>query len=509
MAVQGITMPAPYGGLDLVSPIDNMEPFHALELINIFPSSNAPTLRKGYVEFQDTGNANPVRTLSAMPLPDGNSKLIAAVGTKIYAIDSAGVTDTGATITNSNCQTEIFNNKMFICNGADTVQVYDGSTLTIGNSTFTGVTLADLINVSSYKNRLYFIEKDSANIWYGGVNAVGSSALTQEDLSYVLRLGGFLVFAGSFTNQTAQTSADLFLVISSEGEVLCYAGDDPSSWTLVARFYIGKPLGYKAFVRVNQDLWIITEQGIVPVSGLFKSDPQQASESVSRRVNPLISQAARGLAFSNRWQGVFYPQGRRVYVQVPISSVKAYLLVYSIDTGGWTKFHQHDDGDCLSIAVNDGVPFYGSDLGVIYEAEQGYNDKSEEIEWKIETPFSFYGSRGNYKTFKDIRPLVKTVRGTGFSIGLSTDFRRISPYETVTTSSGGFYTPWSVAGSTSGQLGFTAWGSRWSTGTDYIYDRFAAKGQGHCASVTLAGNYKDKSLEIFGFEIRFDVGGQV
>jgi hypothetical protein len=285
MAVQGITMPAPYGGLDLVSPIDNMEPFHALELINIFPSSNAPTLRKGYVEFQDTGNANPVRTLSAMPLPDGNSKLIAAVGTKIYAIDSAGVTDTGATITNSNCQTEIFNNKMFICNGADTVQVYDGNTLTIGNSTFTGVTLADLINVSSYKNRVYFIEKDSANIWYGGVNAVGSSALTQEDLSYVLRLGGFLVFAGSFTNQTAQTSADLFLVISSEGEVLCYAGDDPSSWTLVARFYIGKPLGYKAFVRVNQDLWIITEQGIVPVSGLFKS----------LILSRLVNQSAAGL----------------------------------------------------------------------------------------------------------------------------------------------------------------------------------------------------------------------
>ena len=39
--------------------------------------------------------------------------------------------------------------------------------------------------------------------------------------------------------------------------------------------------------------------------------------------------------------------------------------------------------------------------------------------------------------------------------------------------------------------------------------RFAAKGQGHCASVTIAGNYKDKSLELFGLEVRFDVGGQV
>jgi len=509
MAVQGVTMPGPYGGLDLVSPIDNMEPFYALDLINVLPVGNASVLRKGYVQFQDTSNANPVRTLQAMPLPNGSYKLIAAVDTKIYAIDSGAVTDTGATITDSNCQTEIFNNKMFICNGADTVQVYDGATGTIANSTFTGVTLADLINVSSYKNRLYFIEKDTASFWYGGTNTVGSSALTQEDLSYVLRLGGFLVFAGSYTRQTSSASQDLFLVVTSEGEVLCYNGDDPTNWEIVARFYIGKPLGYRAFIPINQDVWILTEQGIVPVSAMFQADPQVAVETVSRRINPLISAAAEGLPFSNRWQGVFYPQGRRVYVQVPYSGLKTYLLVYSIDSNGWTKFQQHDDGDCLSITIANKKPYYGSDLGVIYEAENGYNDKGEEVEWKTEMPFSFYGSRGNYKAFKDIRPLVKTVRGTGFTIGLSTDFRRISPYETVTTSTGGFYTPWSKVGTTTGQIGFTPWGSRWSTGTDYIYDRFAAKGQGHCASITMSGNYKDKSLEIYGFEVRFDVGGQV
>ena len=509
MAVQGVTMPAPFGGLDLISPIDNTEPFFALDLINILPSNNAPSLRKGYVEFQDTTNAAPVRMLKAMPLPNGTFKLIAAIDTKIYAIDGTGVTDTGATISNSNCNAEIFNNKMFICNGADTVQVYDGVAGTIANSTFTGVTLADLVNVSSYKNRLYFIEKDSASIWYGGTNTVGSSALTEEDLSYIIQRGGFLVFAGSYTNTTSTTAQDLFIVVSSEGELLAYDGNDPTDWKAVARYYIGKPLGYQAFVRVNQDVWILTEQGIVPVSSLLKSDPQQASETVSRRINPLISQAAAALPFSNRWQGAFYPQGRRVYIQIPFSGLKTYLLVYSIDTGAWTKFHNYDDGDCLSITVAAGKPWYGSDDGIIYEAEVGYNDRGETIEWKIETPFSFYGSRGNYKTFKDIRPLIKTVRGTGMTIGLSTDFRRISPYETVTTSTGGFYTPWSIAGTVSGQVGFTPWGSRWSTGTDYIYDRFAAKGQGHCASIALSGNYKDKSLEVFGFEMRFDVGGQV
>ena len=509
MAVQGVTMPAPYGGLDLVSPIDNMEAFYALDLVNILPTSNAPRLRNGYVEFQDTSNANPVGMLKAMPLLNGTTKLIATIDTKIYAIDSGAVTDTGATISNSNCNSEIFNNKMFICNGADTVKVYDGVAGTVANSTFTGVTLADLINVSSYKNRLYFIEKDSASIWYGGVNAVGSSALTEEDLSYVMRNGGFLVFAGSITNQTAQTAQDLFVAVTSEGEVLAYAGDDPTNWVIVSRFYIGKPLGYKAFIRVNNDVWIITLQGIVPLSALFQSTAEQAVETVSRRINPLISQAAKALPFSARWQGVFHPQGRRVYLQVPYSNIKTYLLVYSLDNGAWTKFVQNDGGDCLSITVADGSPFYGSHNGIIYEADQGYSDAGNPIEWKIETSFSFYGSRGNFKTFKDIRPLVKTVPGIGFTIGLSTDFRRRPATETVTTSATGTYTTWSVAGSTSGITGFTPWGSKWSTDVVYVYDRFAVKGQGHSASLVMQGNYENKSLEMYGVEVRFDIGGQV
>lgn len=509
MAVQGITMPAPYGGLDLVSPIDNMEPFYALDLINILPTSNAPKLRNGYVEFQDTSNANPVGMLKAMPLQNGTSKLIATIGTKVYAIDSSAVTDTGATLTESNCNADIFGNRMFICNGADTVQVYNGATGTIANCTFTGVTLADLINVSSYKNRLYFVEKDSASIWYGGVNAVGSSALTEEDLSFVMRKGGFLVFAGSISNQAGTTAQDLFVAVTSEGEVLAYAGDDPTNWQLVLQAHIGKPLGYKAFIRVNQDLWIITLQGIVPLSALLKTDPESAVETVSRRINPLISQSAKTLSFSNRWQGVFHPQGRRVYLQVPYSGLKTYLLVYSIDNGAWTKFVQNEAGDCLSITVADGKPYYGSVSGIIYEADQGYADNGQPISWRIETPFSFYGSRGNYKTFKEVRPLLKTVPGIGFSLGFSTDFRRLPISETVTTSSTGNYTSWSVAGTTSGITGFTPWGSKWSTTTVYVYDRFATKGQGHCASLTLSGSYKDKSLELFGFEVRFDVGGQV
>lgn len=513
MAVEGFTMSPPYGGLDVVSPIDNMDPIYALELINIFPGASAPQLRKGYEAFATLTGSNPVNTLRALPKTDGTTDLLAISGSSLFRIIADGtVTDvTGTTsFTSSNCSTEIFSKRLYICNGVDTVQVFNGTTNTTADSTFTGVTLSDLINVSSYKKRLYFVEKDSLSFWYGGPASTGGSALTLEDLQDVYTNGGFLLFAGSYTNQTAQTSQDLFFACSSEGEILFYTGSYPgdADWQIVARYYIGKPLGYNAFVRVNQDVWILTEQGIVPISALFQSDPQQAVNTVSQKINPIITDAARLNPFSYRWQGVFYPAGRRVYITVPTSETEAYFLVWSIDSKGWTKFEQDEPRHAISIAVAEGLPYYGSSDGELFKAETTLSDAGNPIVFQMRGAFSFYGSRGNYKAFKDIRPLMKTARGVSYNLGLDTDFRRRLALESITTSTGSF-TAWGTTGATVGSPGYTPWGSLWSGATEYVFDRYATKGQGHSASIRFSGAFKDIPLQVFGFEVRFDVGGQV
>jgi hypothetical protein len=111
--------------------------------------------------------------------------------------------------------------------------------------------------------------------------------------------------------------------------------------------------------------------------------------------------------------------------------------------------------------------------------------------------FSFYGSRGNYKAFKDIRPLMRGKRGLALNLGLDTDFKRATTVTTVTTAAGPF-TPWG-----------SPWGSLWSTDVEYVFDRFAVKGQGHCAAIRFGGSIKNTPLQLFGFEIRYDLGGQV
>jgi len=498
-------MPPPYGGLDLISPIDNMDPSYALELVNVFPGATAPITRKGYEEYVDLSASNTaVNTIADYNKTDGTSEMIVVSegGTpKIYKVVAGVATDitgsTPITANFSNMQTQQFGSNLYMCNGEDTVQVYNGTT--VADSTFTGVTLADLINVSTYRERIYFVEKDTLKFWYGNTNAVGASALTSFDLQYSMKQGGFLVFAGSYTNQTAQTSQDLFFAISSEGEVVFYSGSYPgdTNWQLVARYYIGKPLGYRAFIKVNNDVWILTQQGIVPVSVLFQASPEQAVNVVSARVNPYITQYTNLLKFSPRWHGIFWPEGRRVFVNVPSSESTTTMLVFSIDTGGWCVYELFDAEDGITLAIVDGAPYYGSYHGYVYSAETGNTDKDNAITFEGRTAFSFYNSRGNFKAFKDIRPLVKSRKGLTLSLGIDTDFARDQVVETISTGAA-VSTPWG-----------SAWGSPWASTTEFIFNRYAVKGQGHSAAVRFGGSVNKADCQIYGFEIRFDQGGQV
>jgi len=506
--LEAVTVPPPYQGLDLVTAIDSMNPSSALEMVNMFPGPTAPISRNGYSQLTNlTASSTGVKTLFPYNKTDGTSEIIAVCdgGTKkIYKIVSGAATDiTGTTaITAPNMQAEQFSTILYLCNGTEAVQAYNGTT--VADSTFTfpggsGVTLANIINVSSYKERVYFVQQNSLKFWYGNTQAVGSSQLTAFNLEYVMRRGGRLIFAGSYTNSTGQTSTDLFWAISSEGEIVFYAGSSPAdtNWSLVARFVIGKPLGYRSFIRINNDVWIITEQGIIPISALFQTDPTKATEVISGAINPYITKYAKVLPFSARWHGMFWALGRRVFINVPSSESNSTMLVHSLDTNGWCVYELADKEDSNTIAVVDGVPYYGSNRGYVYEAEDGFTDRGFPVSFSCRTAFSYLGNRASYKAFKDIRPLIETTKGITLSLGLDTDFQRKLTVDTVSTGVA-TYTPWG-----------SPWGSPWSSGTEYLLNRYAVRGQGHSAAVRFGGSLSTSQCRIFGFEIRFDQGGQV
>ena len=510
MPFQDNFMPPPSGGLDLVTPIDSMAPETALELVNIFPGAGAPTVRSGYTQFANIGTATPIKTLATLNLKDGTSRLVAATDTALYSITSAGVITNITSLfphTNGDFQHVTYGNNLYLVNGINNAIGWNGAGI-VQTLTFTGPTLSNLVNVTAYKNRLYFVELNTARVWYSDLQVTGLSgtpALTSFDFQYVFNHGGYLLACGSFSTTASMTSQDYFWACSSEGEIVFFTGTyagDPTSWGIVARYFVGKPLGYKAFVRVNNDVYIITQQGIVPISGLFVSDPEAALTILSRNVNTVISDASNTFPFDGQWTGFFWPTGRRVYFQIPTSGAGNYFLVYAIDTKAWTMFKLFSDNHVLSSCQFSNLPFYGSSTGIIWKGETGQADAStptdsQAITFNARTAFSFYNSRAAFKAFKDIRPLLQTKRGVTLNLGLDTNFKRASTVTTATIPSGA-YTPWG-----------SPWGSPWSSSNEYIFDRYAVKGQGHCAAIRFGGAIKNSTMQIIGFEIRYDMGGQV
>lgn len=509
---QGYTVPAPTGGLNLIDRIDAMPENDAREITNFYSDGQTVQTRFGYSQYTNSAAATAIRSVATIATITGNEVFLGAANNKWYDISIGTLVDvTGTTVpTTNDWNTAVYWDTLYACNGQDTAQWFQDG-LGFSDLTFTGVALDELINVSSYKERLYFVRKDTTEIWYGDTSVRGTAAtpeLTNFDAGPILRKGGYITFCGSFTDRLATTSSDLFLICSSEGELFFYSGSSPadSAWQLVAYYQIGRPMGYRAFLRVENDVWIITEQGIIPVSMLFNGGSNIALNSVGRKINKRIANAAVAVGTSHLWSGLFWPRGRRVFIVIPESATSTTLLVCNIETGAWFPYEYETAGVALCLTEYDGFIVSGSTAGYVYLHEVGvgfpvgYSVQSDDggpIVSSFKGAYSFYGSRGNYKSFKDIRPLMYTKRGVTLSVGVDTDFRSSSAISTVTVTSGKT-TP---TGSPTGTL----------PGADYeyLFDRYSLKGQGHSAALKIETSLTDVSIDFSAFEVRFEKGSQV
>lgn len=504
---QTYTLPAFPGGINKISSIDQVPETDAVDLLNVFPGTRLE-LRRGIDTVWTASDGDSNKTLANLVESDGTETLVAAADNDLLiknGTSSASIKG-AASITLDEWQHTTFNNILFLVNGTDTPLSYTG-TGNVSALSFTGgstPTLSTLINVTSYKQSLYFVAKNSTSIWYGNFKAVGTTALTEFPVGYFLKLGGRVISCGSWTNNFSVTSQDLFYILSSEGELLFFQGLYPgdTSWSLVARYSIGRPLGYRAHLHVENDLWFITDRGIFPVSALFQGGSAVAGESISRKVNPIIRAAASSFPFSYIYSGVYNAIERKVYINLPITSTGSKQLVLNLETGAWTIYQYAVSGAALTLAMSDGVLYLGAKSGKIYKAETGYDDDDLSIPFRIRGGFNFFGRRGLFKAFKDIRPIIRTSAGVfTLKLDVDTDFRQLNSYATITTPD--------IETENTSVWDDAAWDtSPWSDEDRYLFSRYSLKGQGHCGALRIEGNMKDALLEFNAFEIRFEEGAQ-
>lgn len=391
------SLAAPVGGWNARDAVATMPPLDAVIMDNVWPTTSDVQLRNGY-EAWATGIPTQVQTLMAYDSTT-DSELFAAAGTEIYDVTTQGAVGAAVVTGLTSAQWQYTNisntagNWLIAVNGSDTPRLYNGTTWS--TTAITGVTQANLVHVNLFKNRVWFVEKDTMNAWYLATDAIAGAA-TKFPLSAIANRGGYLVAMATWTIDAGEGVDDYAVFITSEGEVIVYVGTDPTSastFALKGVWQLGSPIGRRCFIKFGGDLLLICFDGVQPMSKALQSTRVSQAQALTNKIQGAMSQAATNYNQNFGWQLDYCPNNSRIMLNVPVTANEQQQFAMNTITGSWCRF--------TGIAANcweqfDNVSFFGGD-GFVGKFWQGQSDDGEIITGDVLQAFSTFGNPGLLK----------------------------------------------------------------------------------------------------------------
>lgn len=499
MRTNTVTLPAPVLGWNTRDPLDQMKEGYATTLINVYPDQGYVSTRKGYRLHCDTGETGDVRTLIDLPLQSGASTLIAAVSGKLINVTSATPVTLATGYTSDYWQYTVFENKAILVNGSDLPQHWNGTAIVTptyqSHPGYPGLSPNNLIQVITYKNRLYFVEKNTCKFWYGDTQQAQGD-LKSFDLQYVLHHGGSLAFIAPWSRDTGIGLRDYLVAVTTEGEVLVYEGTNPDTaadWLLAARFFLPAPVaGRRGYLNLGSDLLILHKGGITPLGTLLTSGNNAKYATVSDVINKTFLDAGSAWGESVGWSMIYHPLRQAMYVNIPVFGAHE-QFVMNVVTGAWARFVGMY---ALSWALSEEALYFGSTAGKVYQADWEHQDNGQAIRSEIRSAYSFFGDRAYVKRFTLVRPQVKAIEGFAFSMALDCDFDD-SSFSTVTTST------------TTGSLWNTSlWNvALWAAPELVVNSVYSITNFGRAASIAYGVQTNGSPFDLYATAITFERGG--
>lgn len=287
-----------------------------------------------------------------------------------------------------------------------------------------GVDTANLSYVWSYKNRLWFIEKESLNVWYLPVDSIGGAA-TKFPMGGEFSEGGKLLIGTSWSLDTSGDGglSEQCVFITDEGQVVTYQGLSPATaatWSRVGGYKIGKPLGQLAWIRAGGDFIVATDIGHVPLSQAVNRDIAALSPvAVSYPIETSWNQAVDERR-SLPWHCVVWPE-RQMAIVAPQSTIDAspMCFVANARTGAWSNF---TNWNIRCLCVYDGRLFYGSDDGKVIEAYVTGMDDGSPFTATVLPLFNDLGSPASLKSPKIARAVTRGSVDVNAQISIMRDY---------------------------------------------------------------------------------------
>jgi hypothetical protein len=308
------------------------------------------------------------------------------------------------------------------------------------------VDVQNLIGVNVFKNRTWYWEKNSQDVWYSALNAIGG-VLTKFPLSRVGQFGGHLIAMKTWTRDGGSGPDDFAVFIMSSGEAIIYQGSSPATggdWAIVGIYRIGALLDQRAAVKFGPDLFMITDLDYVNLSEILAGLEAKATRT---KANGALQIELASNRAEVGWEAIAWPEGRLLIFNVPQGDGVYRQHVFNYVTSAWCRFTGINSH---TWCVYNNELYFGAANGCVYKmATTAKTDAGTAIQTVLQPAWTSFDVPQR-KTFSGIRQILKTNSQIKHSVNYAVDFRpfRSQQYPDSVAETG---TPWG-----------SPWGSPWS-----------------------------------------------
>jgi hypothetical protein len=434
-----VPVPAPQKGINAVDGLIAMSPEEAIFMNNMSPSQYGTRVRTGYQEWVTEVAGDGCRTLIPYigSLEDGSAdRLFVVSSDAIYDISSSGTAPAPllalASISATSgfgiwtAYTTIAGHFALYCDEQNGYYRYPegGPWVRTTGAEVTGVNPNNLVSVTIFKSKAWFVERNTSFAWYLPTDAVIGAA-TRFNFGNKFKKGGTLQNLFVWTVDGGQGIDDYLVAVSSAGDVVVYKGNDPAVATDFVQhgvWFIGPPpVGRRIGGNFGGELNLLSTYGLLPMSALMSGQEViQDQASLSRKITPLVNSEMTASRETRGWEVKLFSKDNALIISAPKRDAFPYTqFAQSTNNEGWSVWR---DIPYLNGEEWHGEFFVAAENGNVYVLTGNKDNVSLDgststlINWSVLQSFSDYGEPGRFHRGQYIRPVFVADQVPNYTI---------------------------------------------------------------------------------------------
>ena len=435
-ATTGTTIPSSIEGINAVESLAMMSMAECVYTYNLVAQDLGMVVRKGFEEVAKGWEGGIGKT--AIPFEghkDADDKLFVANDEGIWDCTSRGdlaptqVLEWGDTTGDAGyCSFVLFSNDgndlfILLCDAQNGYHVYTQTTDTWAKVTqgteageVDGIDPTNFDFVMVWKNRVWFVEQDSANGWYLDV-ATLYGTVTQFNFGSQFRQGGSLRAIYNWSLDGGVGLDDMLVVVSGAGDVVVYQGTDPddaSKFSLIGSWFIGGvPLGNRFGTEFGGEVYILSVYGLLPISQLLNgSSTNDPNTYLTAKISPFVRRVMAERREELGWQVVVHTEDAQIHIETPQDLLNGNVaFVQYFGNQAWSMIRGLDKYHTVSWR---GQTYWTSGVTNSLQIKEGYRDNvwlepevdgvAAPVDWSVLTSFQDLGTGPSNKRVQYIRP---------------------------------------------------------------------------------------------------------